>query len=224
MKIALCLSGLPRFYSEAYSFIYEALIEPNNADVFLHTWTNDKCVESEIINMYKPKKYLIESQRKFENTDMDHNVMLSSYARYYTKENFTSMIYSSWYSVQQANLLKEQYRLENNFTYDYVIRARFDTIFNKKVKCEEYNSDVINISCRDLPVNDMIDDRFAFSSNNNMNIYSNIFGYIDFIYRKRMSMDGIFCGETLVYETLKIYDIKWQRADGLYCIQNHFIK
>ncbi|ATZ80608.1 hypothetical protein BMW23_0561 [Bodo saltans virus] len=224
MKIALCLSGLPRFVEEAYTNIFENLIEPNNADVFLHTWTNDKSVEMKIIDLYKPKKYLIESQREFLNTNMNHDVMLSSYARYYLKENFTKMIYSSWYSVQQSNLLKEQYRLENDFTYDCVIRARFDTIFNQKVDCKNSNLDIINISCRDLPVNDMTDDRFAYSSNKNMNIYSNIFGYIDYIHNKRQKMDGIFCGETLVYEALKYFDIKCERVNGLYCIQNSFVK
>src|SRR6185436_17770941 len=36
MKVAVCLSGQPRYALECFPFIYQHIIEPNNADVFIH--------------------------------------------------------------------------------------------------------------------------------------------------------------------------------------------
>jgi hypothetical protein len=35
-KVALCISGQPRSALETFSLIYENIIVPNNADVFIH--------------------------------------------------------------------------------------------------------------------------------------------------------------------------------------------
>jgi hypothetical protein len=83
MKIALCLSGQPRFVEEAYPNIFKTIIEPNDPDVFLHAWydkdmigTNfvnysvngwdnnkdkskyQKGTDLKILDLYKPKKYI----------------------------------------------------------------------------------------------------------------------------------------------------------------------
>lgn len=221
-RVAVCLSGLPRFYKEAHRNIMDTLVIPNDADVFIHTWTNSEEETNDIVNLYKPVKFLIEPQRKFINTRMNHDKMLASYARYYTQGNFTTMLYSSWYSINQSNTLKEHHRLENNFTYDCVIRARFDTVFNMPIVCSNFNMNVLNIANRDLPVPEMVDDRFAFSSNNIMNAYAAGFNMIDVIHKKRLGIDGVFCGETIVYEILKMINVPNSRVNSLLCVQNSF--
>jgi len=44
MKVALCLSGQPRFVKEAYPNILKTLIEPNNPDIFYHCWYDEESV------------------------------------------------------------------------------------------------------------------------------------------------------------------------------------
>jgi len=44
MKVALCLSGQPRFVEEAFPNILKTLIEPNNPDIFYHCWYDKECV------------------------------------------------------------------------------------------------------------------------------------------------------------------------------------
>jgi hypothetical protein len=135
--------------------------------------------------------------------------MIAVYARAYTHQSYTMMLYSSWYSILQANLLKEQYALHNNIKYDCVIRARFDILYDRKINCEEYDLSKIHISHRtDLPC-EMINDQFAFSSNDIMNIYSAGFLLLDRIQKKKDKIDGIFCGETLVYEIIKQFDLDY---------------
>jgi len=36
MRVALCLSGQPRNALYTFSYIYNNIIKPNNADVFMH--------------------------------------------------------------------------------------------------------------------------------------------------------------------------------------------
>lgn len=207
MKTCLLLSGLPRHIFASESNIRHHLIEPNDADVFIHTWSDDQKVCNDLEKMYCPKAMICEKQRLFSNPNWDLSRMLSFYARSYTHDSFMTMLYSSWYSVLQANLLKEQYALHNNLNYDCVIRARFDIIYDQQIKCSQYDLSKIHISHRtDLP-SEMINDQFAFSSNDIMNIYSSGFLLLDSVQSKKHKTDGIFCGETLVYEILKRFNI-----------------
>lgn len=92
MKVAVCLSGQPRFVEECFPSIYNNIIKPNNADVFMHGWYDDemlskpykyggdgewknKRIEKDIhkkaIELYKPVDYLFESQIKFACSKVD---------------------------------------------------------------------------------------------------------------------------------------------------------
>jgi uridine kinase len=50
-------------------------------------------------------------------------------------------------------------------------------------------------------------DRFSFASNRLMNIYCSGFNNIEYIFEMRDKKDGIFCGETILYEMFKLYNI-----------------
>ena len=168
-----------------------------------------------ILKYYEPKSYIFEPQKKFVNDKLNVDRILATHAWAYNRERFIDMLYSSWYSIQQSNTLKELYRIQNNITYDYVMRIRFDICYNIPVICSHYDSSVVNISNRQLPVFDMVDDRFAFSNNDNMNIYSSGFNFLDYYCNYRNTIDGIFCGETLVYEILKLTNIENRKIHNL---------
>lgn len=88
-RVALCLSGQPRNAIETFSAIYKYIIEPNNADVFIHMnynpnikyitkshIDNGKCLYEEnigekVIELYKPKRYLVEDPKIFKNPGVD---------------------------------------------------------------------------------------------------------------------------------------------------------
>jgi hypothetical protein len=208
MKTCVLISGLPRNVDNAFNSINECLIKPNNADVFIHSWIDEhNDLSNRILQLYNPVKFLFENQKKFVNDSLDLTRMMLSHGRSYTREKFVEMIYSSWYSNQQSNTLKECYRLENNVTYDYIIRARFDITYSKPIICSEYDPNILHIANRHHLPNEMIDDRFAFSSNKIMNLYCNGFSLIEYIHSLRHNLDGIFCGETMVYEMVKFYNL-----------------
>lgn len=220
MKGCLLFSGLYRAVEQAHANISENLIRPNgNLDIFVHCWDNDlENGESErIINsLYNPKKLVIEKQKVWKNSNLDMTKMMNSYAKPYNRDLFVNGFHSAWYSVLQCNLIKEQYRLENDFNYDFCIRARFDIGYNQKVFCSRYNMNELWVSDRSLPIQTMVDDRFAFSSNENMNVYCSAFNHINLISSRRNLNDGAICGETFIYETCKSFDIKVNKISGLH--------
>jgi|SRR6185369_7799729 len=210
MKIALLISGLPRHVDQGFPSIRDALIKPNNPDVFIHTWGDpgDQNLRSKLTALFNPKMLTIESPKIIHNTHMNLDRMMVSHGRSYRRDKFVEMVYSMWYSIQQANLLKEHHRLEHNVHYDYIIRARFDITYTMAVDCQKYDPNIVHTASRpDLPV-EMVDDRFAFASNSLMNIYCGGYNNIEYIFDMRDKKDGIFCGETILYELFKLYNIQ----------------
>lgn len=226
MITALCISGLPRHVEKNVENIRKNLVEPNNPDIFIHTWVPiDYLAAADVIEeIYQPKLMYFEPQLPFINSRWNLDRMMeptAGHARSYQRHKFVEMLYSSWYSVQQANWLKEKYQREHDFTYDCVIRARFDIDYNKPVDCSQFAiSEQIFIPEKGLPP-EMTDDRFAFGSSDLMNAYCSAFNLLDFVHKKRHLLDGIFCGETLVYEMLKMYGITAKPVEGLNCGHIH---
>jgi hypothetical protein len=145
MKIALCLSGQPRYLGHIVPMIQKNLLEKNAPDVFFHTWfdksdTTTKFgssipyqdgkmgtphLDTDIImkSAFNPVDYIIEPQRVFEVT----NRLIGAPTA--VPEHLVSM----FYSMEQANKLKQSYELKNNFKYDIVIRARFDLFYAEPI-------------------------------------------------------------------------------------------
>lgn len=217
MKTALLISGLPRCVDRGVGDIQNCLMAPNSPDVFIHTWgnPNDQVLRDKLTNYFHPKMLVIEPPKIIHNTHIDIDRMIRKHAPGYGAFKFIEMTYSMWWSILQANLLKETNRLEHNIQYDWVIRARFDITYTKPVDCKSYNPDVLNIADRPGLPPEMVDDRFAFASNTLMNLYCGWFNQIEWIWAKRDKMDGIICGETIVYEMCKLFNITPSITPGL---------
>ena len=146
-RIALCLSGYfsslkdkSSFGEDGFLYIKKHILDEINngheVDVFFHNWQPD--LEEKLVNLYKPKKYIIEPQIDFNKVAEEHKVSRA----YLDKNNqlgswqMTSKtgigyvgperLLSQFYSVQKSIELKKQYEEENNFKYDCVIKTRFD--------------------------------------------------------------------------------------------------
>lgn len=163
MRIALCLSGQPRFYdSESYNSLKREIIDStvlidgievkNQVDVFIHTWApgdspyphstwsnlkkgvktsikNQEFKENREINiyfdldlLYEPKSFFIQQQLTFEEFLNEHN------QNDYLSNNMPSM----FYSMNESNELRQQYEFQENIKYDFVVRARTDTLLERK--------------------------------------------------------------------------------------------
>lgn len=151
MKIALCLSGQPRFIKEAFPYIKENIIDCNpNVDVFIHCWFDEKEAGKKFSNtsdttreegnglldintpqllrqLYKPKAFEIEPQEDFTPR------VKEAYTKARDKTN-PFATFSMWESIRRCNNLKKAYEENNHFTYDAVIKGRFDLKITTPIK------------------------------------------------------------------------------------------
>ena len=181
MRVAVYFIGQPRYYKETFPGIYKNIIKQNNADVFFHCWYDKKeageeiknggiCyyknrkknyimpqnLDKDIVELYKPKKYIIEPQKFLQiknKKDIDCMSGLSMY-----------------YSIMKANDLVREYEIENNFRYDFVIKMRYDMYCDKPLILSKYHNNLINnphiLHKERIPFH--IDDRIWFSNSENM--------------------------------------------------------
>lgn len=112
-KVAICLSGLIRTGVLAHQS-FELFFKDLNADVFFHTWEDNSSKISKVLDLYKPKKFLVTP--KFPKDPSTNSDGMGSWG-------------NMLYSMMIANEMKKSYEIENNFRYDLVIKSRFDLVF-----------------------------------------------------------------------------------------------
>jgi hypothetical protein len=189
MKIALCLSGQPRYLEDGYKNIHKNLLSKYDIDVFCHYWWDTSYVgkkfdfsphassrtgfwkentQNIISELYHPILSYYEPQKQFD---------VSHLSGAFFAQQSPHILYSMWYSIFYANLLKTQYEVENNFIYDIVIRCRFDIIFNTfTLDLYSLDTNKIHISGE---INPICNDQFAISSSEHINYYSTLYNNID---------------------------------------------
>ena len=208
MKVALCISGQPRSAVETYPFIYENIIKPNNADVFIHMHydkdnlymdkshaDNGNCVlpegiDNTVIDMYKPIRYLVESPRNFRKPHFNitdkrlENIKKMNHHKKWTdedvKQHIMKQITSMYYSIFKCNELKEIYANETGIRYDYVIRIRFDLVVYHPIICSQLDPNYIYYLEMGQP-DELISDWLNIGSNAIMNVYSSLYFSMDYI-------------------------------------------
>jgi hypothetical protein len=170
MKVAVLLSGKFRNSYEEYKSIKKNLIDKYNADIFIN-YVYDNTIDInpiELINLYNPKNIQF---TQLPNTVIDMVDTVSNYSK--ADESNTLSIFSMWYGIKKTNELKVNYELENNFKYDVVIRARFDTEILNKVELKLVQNSIF------IPIGSDhrggYNDLFAYGSSNTMDYYCSTF-------------------------------------------------
>ena len=177
MRVALCFFGIVGSSTDKYGignaidyrighyFNKKHILDINNVDVFIHSWSTD--FKEELVKTYKPKKYLIEEQIDFgEETVRQHSIK------------------SRWYSSKKTIELKKEYEQENNFEYDFVMVHRFDCMFNTNLDFSKfdnkyfYNSHVeecYNTTCHCH--NHNYSDLWFFGNSKDMDLFGELYNY-----------------------------------------------
>jgi hypothetical protein len=208
MRVALCISGQPRDALKTYPYIMKNIIEPNNADVFIHMHYDEttlymekshsdkgnclleKNIDKTLIELYSPKKFIIETPRNFQNpnikiseTRLERSKRMNSH-KYWTDEEHVQytikQLMSMYYSNYIVNELKEIYSNESGFVYDYVIKIRFDLLPLEPIICSDINNNFINYLEIGQP-DQLISDWINIGSNSIMNIYASLYLNIEYL-------------------------------------------
>lgn len=152
-KVAICLKGAvskkgtthERFYNKEdlyrdgeyinYTAVRNSIVNhivesnPNyHFDFFLHGWNLD--LSKNLIDLYKPKKYLFEDNRIYN--DMIGSIILK-------QSDFGGV--SGGLSTKKSIELKEIYEHESQIKYDIVIIYRYDVLLWKNMNLDEYNTE-----------------------------------------------------------------------------------
>jgi hypothetical protein len=192
MRIAILLSGQLRNIDIGYEFIRKNLMDGYNCDVFIHSWYDSNSIgtkfshwwpstlqigsDKKVIDMYRPKKFLIEPQEEIDVKTYNADKYEGAYRVFATLSMFRS--------IQKCNQIKNEYVIESGTDYDVVVRARFDFGLFTKIEYEKYdyqNKIFFKDDCNHIP-NLCMNDHFAFGSSKNMNYYCNTFDEIENIY------------------------------------------
>lgn len=156
-RVALCIFGQPRSLVRAFPYIKKNIININpGVDIFLHCWYDP----SETGKTYA---HVSDTTREEGKNIIDHNVPLQLKELYTPvallvekQENFSSRIkqeyidakdktnpfatFSMWTSIYRCNELKHLHEQTQNFTYDAVIRCRYDIKLNSPLHISCDNS------------------------------------------------------------------------------------
>jgi hypothetical protein len=208
MRVALCISGQPRNALQTYSNIYKNIIEPNTADVFIHMHydnnnlfmekshaDNGNCVlekglDQQLIDLYKPKRFLIEPPRNFQKPNigipenrLNRSKQMNHHKKWCHDEHtkyIIKQLTSMYYSIYKVNELKEIYANEEGFVYDYVIRIRFDLMPLEPIICKQLDPKYIHYLEIGQP-DQLISDWLNIGSNLTMNIYASLYLNMEYL-------------------------------------------
>ena len=137
MKTALCLHGLSSGksdkgdsvdYLKGFNTTKEHILNVNNTDVFIHSWSEDKAHTQEIKNLYSPIYSIFEKQILF-SPSADSFLPPPQHDNEHNPQRKYHYVSSRWYSHKKSLVLKKKYEKENNFKYDFVMTGRFDVSY-----------------------------------------------------------------------------------------------
>lgn len=152
-KIAFCFSGQLREWKAAYPSIKRFInLFDDEPDIFCHVWDFNSTSHAimfntgenekydlekgeldEFLQTYKPKKYLIEGREKSELISVRAYETIKLVHKLNQGEDIMDSPYwlaPQYYGISRVSMLKQEYELENNFTYDVVFRIRYDSFFS----------------------------------------------------------------------------------------------
>jgi len=139
------------------------------------------------IEIYKPIRYEVEKSRIFRmpNIDMkrtfekyqrgcfseaeEAGVSIDDYSRKIINNNM-----SMWYGIMKSILMAIEHSSDNNFTYDTIIRCRFDVLLNRQLHISHVEENTL-YACEMNKPDGHIADWLNFGRQDVMSVYASTF-------------------------------------------------
>lgn len=140
-------------YKKCIQSIFKNIVYYNSDihfDIYLHGWIEDLSFITDIVNDYKPNKYILEKQKNFIDDFKDienysdilkerykhiHNGKLINYNLHF--QNYFQNIFSYSYSISKVIQL-----IPEDIDYDYIIHLRYDLYIKDIVNLNEVKEQV----------------------------------------------------------------------------------
>lgn len=151
-RVALCFSGQLREWESAFPSIKKFInFFDTKPDIFCHMWdfnstshaikfhTNENIIHDlkqgeveKALSTFNPTRHLVENIEKsklIEERSYNYIKLINKLQENEEIPHSPYWLSSQYYGISQASILKQEHELENNFTYDLVIRMRYDSYF-----------------------------------------------------------------------------------------------
>ena len=189
-----------------------------------------------VINIFNPKKYLIEGQVvSLSREKITDEITTSLTANKIPIKTHVSWTTSQLYSIMRCAFLKREYEIENNFEYDACVRMRFDLSFDDANITYLTNDFVKPIkektiyACHCYNINrfphNAVGDIFYYSDSQTYDIITQLYDFLPYIdsnifppnvkveeifgyYIRMFLLDNYKLGVDPKVERLKDYDVK----------------
>lgn len=196
MKIALCISGLMRTYSQTASSVLKHICNKYDTDIFVSTWnivghsvakysrteTDEDVDESDVRTKYNNQVKGLRVHN-YENFKKRNEVKWKKEKYEWTKANNREGVCrvehmcAMCYKIKSCNDLKNEYAIAHQINYDAVIRCRADMFFSRQVEIKEIKP--MTVYTPSLYTWGLVNDQFAYGDTNSMNVYSSWYDYIE---------------------------------------------
>jgi len=178
MRTAICISGLDRYYKETYTLFKENILDklPGEYDIFISTWETENILD--IKDLYKPT--LIKTDPNIPENLKWYEEWEDFYTKFPNNSdanpgNTLPMLYK----VKDCMEMVKEYGQTVTIAYDYVIRTRFDILYNTPLNLYQLlnlNPSEISIHYSPRPEEPgWLYDGFAFGGWKTMTTYSNLY-------------------------------------------------
>ena len=214
MKVAVCLSGQPRFINESCNYLFNSLV-PAEVDYFVHFWSNNESETKNILDKYNPVSYIVEKQKDFE-TD---NVLNNNHGRAKKTSQDSSITLSSFYSRYIVGKLLKEYTDIHGDIYDFYIWTRSDFCPLSNITSHLNNSEMFYSAYveGDMWNNDHFNTVLACSNLKNMLHYFNLYNNY-----QRLFDNGIdHCDHRLTMAHLKEQITNYKQILGNGCMSGN---
>lgn len=187
MKTALCLQGLssgkndkgdPVDYLKGFKTIKENILDLNDVDIFIHSWSENNSHIEEIKNFYSPIDSVFEKQISFSYSGKGF-LPSPEWDNEYDPERKYHYVNSRWYSHRESLRLKKQHEDQEKFQYDLVMVSRFDVCYFTPFTFKDYNPNFFYVSDDFGDPSIGFNDVWFISSSPNMDKYATVFDNID---------------------------------------------
>lgn len=234
MKTALLISGQIRNAKECYPSLYEHIIKPYQADVFVDTWLpnnytldhrgqyipNDMSVD-EVLREYRPKLSTFEdfdTSRLIQALSKVNIENRKAYDGSWAHETIVPNIFYMYYKVWRCFDLMKNYESLNEVKYDLVIRMRFDLQFDEFPMIKDLAPSSVYVpsgSDHRGGLNDLL----AYGDNASMERYCLLFPSLFNYANSGMG----FHPESVLRQHIEISKIKIERFDLKYKLRGEYV-
>ncbi|MBN8550160.1 MAG: hypothetical protein J0M12_12655 [Deltaproteobacteria bacterium] len=166
MRVALCLSGMPRSFKKCADGLFRNFIDIYKPDIFISTWLSEMVDDAfpetdsphELIDLYKPLKFDIEIYNEKRKASFETNPFKNFSDR---GGRSVSRMIPMFYKIHLADMHRFYYEQENKFAYDVVVRCRTDILLHKPVQLEAPAPNTLYFPVKNSTSN--VNDQFWYS-------------------------------------------------------------